>query len=320
MFNKFRVDTPASSNSSVSSLRGCSIISDISDDSSPEAVGASPSFELDTTESISLPFPTTRIASPCSPTPEPTSRALGSRKRSYFSEDLKLRLVQLCVLHLGDYARRRKGQFWKEISSVFELQTGVPIRKPAQTVEALIKERREQLKYRSGVAESDTELKQAIDIVMARFDDVDAEERELAAQKDELESVKAGTKEVRERMMYGRARSDDESDTSASSVGAPPRQKRSRTPKNELLTSAISNSTSQITDAIMAMAGALTDDKGQNTSSASNADLELRIDRVDEKVDDLKRQMEVKVDGLKLHMQSNEYKFLYSHSHSQFAE
>ncbi|KAK9311370.1 hypothetical protein V1522DRAFT_395348 [Lipomyces starkeyi] len=117
-----------------------------------------------------------------SPTPEP---ALGnrSRKRSYFNEDLKVKLMRHCVLHQGEYVLRRKGQFWKDIARVFEAETGVPIRKPGQTVENLIKERREQLRYRSGAAEADTELKQALDAFMQRFDDVEREEQDLLAKK-----------------------------------------------------------------------------------------------------------------------------------------
>ncbi|KAK9247701.1 hypothetical protein V1506DRAFT_519688 [Lipomyces tetrasporus] len=121
-----------------------------------------------------------------------------------------------CVLHQGEYVRRRKGQFWKDIARVFEAETdtrvatGVPIRKPGQTVENLVKERREQLGYRSGVAEADTELKQALDAFMQRFDDVEREKQDLLAKKEDMAEAKAKTKAIRSQMMLGRKRSDDE--------------------------------------------------------------------------------------------------------------
>ncbi|KAK9357239.1 hypothetical protein V1504DRAFT_93296 [Lipomyces starkeyi] len=116
-----------------------------------------------------------------SPTPETALQAIKykePRKRSYFDENLKIKLVRLCVLHQGEYVRRRKNQFWKDILKRTQVnpnrklqatnltRTGVPIRTPGQTMETLIRKRREQLKYRSRVAEADTELKRALDAFM----------------------------------------------------------------------------------------------------------------------------------------------------------
>ncbi|KAK9327270.1 hypothetical protein V1520DRAFT_349285 [Lipomyces starkeyi] len=94
------------------------------------------------------------------------------RKRSHFSEDMKVNLVQICVLHQNEYVRRRKSRSWRDISRLFEAKTGVPIRKPAQTVEILIRERREKLRYRSVIAQADTDLKHSVDVYMQRYDEV----------------------------------------------------------------------------------------------------------------------------------------------------
>ncbi|KAK9233864.1 hypothetical protein V1525DRAFT_440707 [Lipomyces kononenkoae] len=109
-----------------------------------------------------------------------------------------------CVLHQSEYIRRRKGQFWRDIARVFEAETGVPIRKPGQTVETLIKERREQRKYKSGVAEADTELKQAVDMFMVRYEEIAKEEEGLLNQKEDLAEIKAKTQAIRHQMMIGR--------------------------------------------------------------------------------------------------------------------
>ncbi|KAK9311541.1 hypothetical protein V1522DRAFT_395657 [Lipomyces starkeyi] len=132
-----------------------------------------------------------------SPTPETALRAIKykePRKRSYFDKNLKIKLVRLCVLHQGEYVRRRKSQFWNDISRMFEADTGVPIRKPGQTMETLIRKRREELKYRSRVAEADTELKRALDVFMQRYDDVNEEQQERLAQK--LAETEANTKAI----------------------------------------------------------------------------------------------------------------------------
>ncbi|KAK9252865.1 hypothetical protein V1507DRAFT_435974 [Lipomyces tetrasporus] len=87
-----------------------------------------------------------------SPTPGsalPAIEDIEGRKRSYLDENLKARL--------SEYARRRKVEFWNDISHIFDAETGVPIKKPGQTVESLIRQRNEQLKYKSGVAEADTQ-------------------------------------------------------------------------------------------------------------------------------------------------------------------
>ncbi|KAK9358711.1 hypothetical protein V1504DRAFT_477714 [Lipomyces starkeyi] len=81
--------------------------------------------------------------------------------------------------------------------------------------------RKEQLKYKSGVAEADTDLKQALDEFMQRFDEINMEEQELLTQKEELAETMARTKA---KMMLGRKKSDDGDDDDAETDGDIPSQ------------------------------------------------------------------------------------------------
>ncbi|KAK9372041.1 uncharacterized protein V1513DRAFT_282646 [Lipomyces chichibuensis] len=134
-----------------------------------------------------------------SPTPEPALGIL-SRKRSYFNEDLKVKLMRHCVLH----------QEGERVSSGGKLGAYLEPRQP--DCGKPYKKRREQLRCRSGVAEADTELKQVIDAFMQRFDDVEREEQDLLAKKEDMAEVKAKTKAMRRQMLLGRKRADDEDD------------------------------------------------------------------------------------------------------------
>ncbi|KAK9376337.1 uncharacterized protein V1513DRAFT_430170 [Lipomyces chichibuensis] len=116
-------------------------------------------------------------------------------------------------------------------------RAGVPIRKPGQTVEGLIRERREQLVYRSGVADSDTELKQALDIFMQRYNEVEQENNDLYARKEEMAETKRRTKVIRDQMMQGRQRFDDDPDDDSASLSdqlSARRKKHSKISRNEL--------------------------------------------------------------------------------------
>ncbi|KAK9344636.1 hypothetical protein V1522DRAFT_422954 [Lipomyces starkeyi] len=120
-------------------------------------------------------------------------------------------------------------KFWRDIARVFEAETGVPIRKPGQTVECLIRERREQLCYRSGIARADAQLNQALDVFMQRYDKVEQEEHELSGQKEELAEIKRRTKAIcNNQMMHGRETSDDDDSGSASEPQSLARQKHYR--------------------------------------------------------------------------------------------
>ncbi|KAK9354438.1 hypothetical protein V1523DRAFT_425086 [Lipomyces doorenjongii] len=229
-----------------------------------------------------------------SPTPKPVlaPTAKESRKRSFFDTDLKLKLMRICVLHQGEYARRRKRQFWRDISRVFEAETGVPIRKPGQTVENLIRERREQLRYRSGAAEADTELKQALDAFMERFDEVEMEVRGLA-KKEDITEIKA----MRHQMMFGRKRSDDD-DSEGAELHSPesvPHQKRSRISRSDVLATAINSSTGALVEAIsngmQLLTGALKPCQEEATIGiARETELDIQLRAIDKKVSDLAKQ------------------------------
>ncbi|KAK9233775.1 hypothetical protein V1525DRAFT_415396, partial [Lipomyces kononenkoae] len=260
MINRFRVDTPSSSTSSAE--------------------------KSTTSPAISLASLVPESPQPGSPTPE------SSRKRSHFTEEMKVSLVRLCIQHQTEYARRRKSKFWADISTLFEAQTGVPVRKPGQTVECLIRERRQQLVYRSGVAGSDTELKQALDIFMQRYDEVEKEEHDLSAQKEELAETKRRTMEMRDQMMEGgRRRSNDDDDGDCDDVDssaseqqqAAPKIKRSRLSRNDVLASSLRSSTNTMATALnssmQVLASALQQAPG--TADAACTD-DSRFDRLTE--------------------------------------
>ncbi|KAK9342071.1 hypothetical protein V1522DRAFT_64298 [Lipomyces starkeyi] len=243
---------------------------------------------------------------PASPHPGQSPMPSCSRKRSHFSEDMKVTLVQLCVLHQNEYVRRRKSRFWRDISRLFEAKTGVPIRKPGQTVESLIRERREQLRYRSGIAEADTDLKQAVDVFMQRYDEVDQEERDLSAEKEELAENKRKTKAIRDQMMFGRERSDEDEggiDDTISETQSLPGKKRTRLSKTDVIATTISSSTGAITNAITQLADALRpsayDDSNVSTSFDRITEVEVQIHEVDKKVTELSKQFAETLNDIK---------------------
>ncbi|KAK9365362.1 hypothetical protein V1509DRAFT_633215 [Lipomyces kononenkoae] len=97
MINRFRVGTPSSSSSSAE--------------------------KSTTSPAISLASTVPESPQPGSPTPE------SLRKRSHFTEEMKVSLVRLCVQHQMEYARRRKSKFWADIAELFEAQTGGTVSK-----------------------------------------------------------------------------------------------------------------------------------------------------------------------------------------------
>ncbi|KAK9241821.1 hypothetical protein V1506DRAFT_549539 [Lipomyces tetrasporus] len=232
---------------------------------------------------------------PASPHPGQSPMPSCSRKRSHFREDMKVTLVQLCVLHQNEYVRRRKSRFWRDISRLFEprlylIRAGVPIRKPGQTVESLIRERREQLRYRSGIAEADTDLKQAVDVFMQRYDEVDQEEH----------------KAIRDQMMFGRERSDEDEggiDDTISETQSLPGKKRTRLSKTDVIATTISSSTGAITNAITQLADALRpsayDDSNVSTSFDRITEVEVQIHEVDKKVTELSKQFAEPLNDIK---------------------
>ncbi|KAK9322196.1 hypothetical protein V1517DRAFT_346491 [Lipomyces orientalis] len=123
----------------------------------------------------------------------------------------------------------------------------------------------------SGIAGSETERKQALDMFMQRYDEVAQEEHELAAQKAEL------------------------ADTSEREQHSAPRTKRPRPSRNEVLAATISSSTDAITTAFNSsmslLAAALQPTGNTDTSDSKSfdriAELEEKIHDVDKKVTEL---------------------------------
>ncbi|KAK9311289.1 hypothetical protein V1524DRAFT_459762 [Lipomyces starkeyi] len=254
-----------------------------------------------------------------SPTPGsalPAIEDIELRKRSYLDENLKVRLVRLCVLHQSEYARRRKVQFWKDISHIFEAETGLPIKKPGQTVESLIRQRKEQLTYKSGVAEADTDLKQALDEFMQRFDEINIEEQELLAQKEELAETKARTKAIRHQMMLGRKKSDDGDDDDAETDGDIPSQrskKRSKLSNSDMISMTMMSSTKILADALTScMASHTQPSQCDNANQSQNdgaisfdraTELEVQIHQMDKKISGLTHQAQEQMSDLKKQVQ-----------------
>ncbi|KAK9487251.1 hypothetical protein V1527DRAFT_450431 [Lipomyces starkeyi] len=176
------------------------------------------------------------------------------------------------------------------------IRAGVPIRKPGQTVESLIRERREQLRYRSGIAEADTELKQAVDVFLQRYDAVDQEDRDLSAEKEELAENKRKANAIRDPMMFGRERSDEteggiDDKISETQSG----KKRTRLSMTDMLATTISSSTGPITNAITRLADALQpsayDDSIGSMSFDRITEVEVQIHEVEKKVTELSKQV-----------------------------
>ncbi|KAJ8098506.1 hypothetical protein POJ06DRAFT_302443 [Lipomyces tetrasporus] len=224
--------------------------------------------------------------------------------------------VRLCVLHQSEYARRRKVQFWKDISHIFEAETGVPIKKPGQTVESLIRQRKEQLTYKSGVAEADTDLKQALDEFMQRFDEINIEEQELLAQKEELAETKARTKAIRHQMMLGRKKSDDGDDDDAETDGDIPSQrskKRSKLSNSDMISMTMMSSTKILADALTScMASHTQPPQCDNANQSQNdgaisfdraTELEVQIHQMDKKISGLTHQAQEQMSDLKKQVQ-----------------
>ncbi|KAJ8100160.1 hypothetical protein POJ06DRAFT_255585 [Lipomyces tetrasporus] len=208
------------------------------------------------------------------------------RRRSHFSKDMKVTLVRICILHQNEYVRRGRSKFWRDIARVFEAETGVPIRKPGQTVERLIRERREQ-RYRSGIARADAQLNRALDVFMQRYDEVEQEEHELSAQKEELAEIKRRTKAIRNQMMHGQETTDDDDSWSASEPQSLARQKRSRLSR----TDSIATTKRTSTDAVRALQSSGDTDYRDSTSFERITALEVRVHEVDKKVTDLSKKV-----------------------------
>ncbi|KAK9349930.1 hypothetical protein V1523DRAFT_465091 [Lipomyces doorenjongii] len=268
MFNTFRVSSSSSSGSSA------------------EKPSKSASRNLFRSRLTATPSTATCSTARTDPSASPTPET--ARKRSYFNEDLKVKLMRHCVVHQGEYVRRRKGQFWKDIARVFEAETVqvYPLENPARLWKTFIKERGEQLRCRSGVAEADTELKQALDAFMQRFDDVEREEQDLLAKKEDMAEVKAKTKAIRRQMMLGRRRTDDDDGDAAAVAANVPKilVSRSRVRNGQALTEAISTG-------MQLLAGAIQPFPEEGPISFDRAtELEVQVHDVDKKVSELSKQ------------------------------
>ncbi|KAK9318938.1 hypothetical protein V1517DRAFT_334179 [Lipomyces orientalis] len=254
-----------------------------------------------------------------SPTPGsalPAIEDIERRKRSYLDENLKARLVRLCVLHQSEYARRRTVQFWMDISHIFEAETGVPIKEPGQTVESLIRQRKEQLKYKSGVAEADTDLKQALDEFMQRFNEINMEEKGLSAQKEELAEIKARTKTIRRQIMLGRKKSDvgDDSDTETDGDRpSQPSRKRTKLSSSDVICKTMILSTRILVDALTSvMAPHNQQSQCDNANQSQNGsaisfdratELEAQLHQMDKKISSLTHQAQEQTSRLEKQVQ-----------------
>ncbi|KAK9427379.1 hypothetical protein V1505DRAFT_388854 [Lipomyces doorenjongii] len=153
----------------------------------------------------------------------------------------------------------------------------------------------EQLVYRSTVADSDAELKQALDIFMQRYDEVEQEQNDLSAQKEGLAETKRGMKAIRDQMMQGRQRSDDDhDDDSGSADQSVPRYMLAVAMGNctSALTTAFNSGMSQLATALHATGST---EVSNSTAIEMVSELEVEIYKMDKKLTEHSHDVEKKL-------------------------
>ncbi|RPB26675.1 hypothetical protein L211DRAFT_646594 [Terfezia boudieri ATCC MYA-4762] len=72
--------------------------------------------------------------------------AATTKKRVRFTDEEKLKLIRLCVLHQKDHRHGNKKTFWMKIRDLLQEETGKELRDPQQTVDALVIQYQNQVK------------------------------------------------------------------------------------------------------------------------------------------------------------------------------
>ncbi|KAK9364344.1 hypothetical protein V1509DRAFT_636673 [Lipomyces kononenkoae] len=160
------------------------------------------------------------------------------RSRVYYTEEHKLHIMKLCDEYQHEYTSGNRTKFFEKVASIFNEEHDFNTPTVRALVVNLLKKRREELKDKSGAAEADTDLKQALDSFLGRFDDVNAEvstsrsgERQRA---DALREEQESARRVRDQMLWGRGRSDahavqtDDSDAEESTSQSTSQERRKR--------------------------------------------------------------------------------------------
>ncbi|KAK9318788.1 hypothetical protein V1517DRAFT_377037, partial [Lipomyces orientalis] len=125
------------------------------------------------------------------------------RSRVFYTEDHKLAIMKLCDRYQGEYTPGNRTKFFQMIANLFN----------EDNVVNLLKKRRQEQKEKSGVAEADTDLKQALDSFLVRFDTVNAEvisSKSLEKQRvDASREDQEVTRVVRDKMIVSKKRLDE---------------------------------------------------------------------------------------------------------------
>ncbi|KAK9492629.1 hypothetical protein V1508DRAFT_432788 [Lipomyces doorenjongii] len=144
------------------------------------------------------------------------------RSRVFYTEDHKLAIIKLCDLYPGEYTPGNRTRFFQMIANLFNEDHDMNSPTVRALVVNMLKKRRQEQQEKSGVAEADTDLKQALDSFLIRFDTVNAEV--IGSNSDEKQTVEAWkegqevTRVVRDKMMGSKKRLLKERQTDGSDM------------------------------------------------------------------------------------------------------
>ncbi|KAK9355016.1 hypothetical protein V1523DRAFT_424603 [Lipomyces doorenjongii] len=135
------------------------------------------------------------------------------RSRVFYTEEHKLAIFKLCNLYQGEYTPGNRTKFFQTIASLFNEENDMNTPTVRTLVVNMLKNRRKEHKEKSGVAEADTDLKQAMDAFLVRFDSVNAEvnagQSQNAHDKHARRADQDLTLMVRDKMLYGKRTADE---------------------------------------------------------------------------------------------------------------
>ncbi|RPB29567.1 hypothetical protein L211DRAFT_832273 [Terfezia boudieri ATCC MYA-4762] len=108
------------------------------------------------------PTPSGSTPTPSGSTPMPSGR-IGGRVR--LTEEEKVKLVRLCILHQADHRHGNKKAFWVTIRDLLKDEIGKELQDPHQAMNALVAQFESLIKKEekeSGTVQQDFELKQSM--------------------------------------------------------------------------------------------------------------------------------------------------------------
>ncbi|KAK9234719.1 hypothetical protein V1525DRAFT_459166 [Lipomyces kononenkoae] len=175
--------------------------------------------------------PTAARQSAASPVPSVVATP-APRSRVYYTEDHKVHIAKLCDEYQNEYTAGNRTKFFEKIASLFNEEYDLNTPTVRALVVNMLKKRRAELKEKSGAAEADTDLKQALDSFLGRFDGVNAEvssERSSERQRaEELREEQELARRVRDQMLWGRGTDESDAEESTSQERRKHVRRRSR--------------------------------------------------------------------------------------------